>query len=78
MKQQAAQVYFSLPVYMEIKEVAKQEGLPMATWVRNLVTKEIKKKNLKKLKFSELSTFSWPGAKTTPEEIDEIVYKKDW
>lgn len=79
MKQQAAQVYFPLPVYMEIKVLAQKEGQPMAAWVRNVVMKEIKKKHPKRLKLSEMPTFSWPEKEQiSPEDIDKIVYKKDW
>ena len=77
MKQQAAQVYFPFPVYMEIKAMAQKEGEPMATWVRKVVMKEMKKKQTRRMRLSEMPTFSWPG-KISPEDIDKIVYKKDW
>lgn len=74
-KTQAAQVYFPVDVYYQIKFISEREGKPMAAWIRDVVNKEVAKKRKKKMKMSDLPTFSHPGADPyTSEKIDEIVY----
>lgn len=75
MKQQAAQVYFPISLYMEIKQISGQEGTSMAAWIRELASREIKKKNLKKKSLANLPTFQW--AEDEPnlsEHIDDVLY----
>ncbi len=76
MKQQAAQVYFPSPLYFQIKQIAQEEGQPMATWVRDLVIKEVEKRRKKRPKFSELPTFAWKHIDDPhlSEHIDQVIY----
>jgi len=72
-KTQAAQVYFPIDVYFEIKQVASKENKPMAEWIRDVVIKEMKTKGKKK--FTTLPKFSWGKKKSNiSEKIDEIIY----
>ena len=74
-KMQAAQVYFPVDVYFEIKQIAQKEEKPLAEWVREVVLKEIKTHKKKRSKFSDLKTFSWEKKKhNTSENIDKILY----
>ncbi|MDZ4245205.1 MAG: hypothetical protein U1D98_04780 [Candidatus Gracilibacteria bacterium] len=75
-KTQAAQVYFPKSVYFKIKIEAKREDKPMAAWIRDIVLKELEKKNKGKKRLSDLKTFSVPEFKGfKPEDIDKIVYE---
>lgn len=75
MKQQAAQVYFPVTLYLEMKHIAKEEGLPMAAWVREIVEKEVRKKNSKKKSLIDLPVFDWAeGEPDLSERIDETLY----
>lgn len=72
-KTQAAQVYFPIDVYFEIKQIASKESKPMAEWIRDVVIKEMETKGKKK--FTALRKFSWGKKKSNlSEKIDEIVY----
>lgn len=79
MKQQAAQVYFPLPLYMEIKQIALEEGKPFAALVRETMEKRAKKGRTKRKSLADLPTYSFPGIETDiSQRVDEFVYKKDW
>lgn len=79
MKQQAAQVYFPIDLYMQIKVISTQEGKPMAAWVRDLAEKEVTKKMKKKKSLADMPVYSFPGIETDiSQRVDEFVYKKDW
>jgi len=79
MKQQAAQVYFSFPIYLEIKHLAESEGKTFAGLVREEMEKLLKKKNKGKKSLADLPTHSWPETdKTLSQHVDDIIYKKDW
>lgn len=78
MKQQAAQVYFPVGLYMQIKVLAAQEGKPMAAWMRDLAEKEVTKQFKKRKSLADMPVFSWGNDPTVSQHIDEIVYKKDW
>jgi hypothetical protein len=72
---QAAQVYFPIEDYFEIKQIAQEEGVPLAAWIRKLALKEVKKHASKKSKFSDLPTFKWKGPqKNLSEHIDQVLY----
>ncbi len=74
-KTQAAQVYFPADLYLEIKLVSNKEGKAMASWIREVVTKEVKKHRKKKMQFSDLPTFSHKDVDPyLSEKIDEVVY----
>jgi hypothetical protein len=74
-KVQAAQVYFPMHIYLQIKQIAADEGKPMAAWVRDTVTKEIEEKTPKKKTWAEIPTFSWPETDhKLSEHIDDILY----
>lgn len=74
-KVQAAQVYFPVQIYIQIKQIALDEGKPMATWVRDLVVKEVKKKSPKRKTWADISTFSWPEKDhQLSQHIDDIIY----
>ncbi len=74
-KTQAAQVYFSIEQYEIIKHIAKEHHQGIATWIRSVVTKEIKKTGKKRKKLSEMPKFSYPGMdKNISENIDTIIY----
>ena len=75
-KTQAAQVYFPVDLYWEIKLIAGEEDKPTATWIRDVVTKEVEKARKKRKPFSEMPTFSnWKSDDPyISEKIDEIVY----
>ncbi len=72
--QQAAQVYFPVSLYVQIKARAAEEGKPMAAWVRDLVAEEIEGVHKKKKPMSQMKTFSWSDDPTISQRIDEIVY----
>jgi len=75
MKQQAAQVYFPLPLYMEIKQIALEEGVPFAALVRETMEKRVKKGSKKRKSLADLPTYSFPGIETDiSQRVDEIVY----
>jgi len=76
-KVQAAQVYFPMHIYLQIKQIAADEGKPMAAWVRDIVTKEIvgKKKNAKKNAWANVPSFSWPETDhRLSQHVDDIIY----
>jgi|GEM_PF-2113029 len=75
MKQQAAQVYFPLPVYLQMKQIALKKGKPLAGWIREVMIEQVKKGTRKQKDFADLPTFTW--AKDDPslsEHIDDILY----
>lgn len=72
-KTQAAQVYFPVDVYFQIKYVAKKADKPLATWIREVVMKELNKTSKKRKKFSDFPTFSGGGGDGC-QDIDKIVY----
>ena len=74
MKQQAAQVYFPADLYLQIKQVAAEAGLPMAAWIREIVTEEVQKGQKRRKKLSELPSFTWGKETDVSERIDEILY----
>lgn len=79
MKQQAAQVYFPIDLYMQIKVISAQEGKAMAAWMRDLAEKEVAKKMKKKKSLADMPVYSFPGIETdVSQRVDEFVYKKDW
>ncbi len=74
-KIQAAQVYFPIEIYMKAKLISKNEGKPLATWVRELVVKEVNRKSKDSKKFSDLPTFSWKNVNPHfSEHLDDILY----
>ncbi len=74
-KIQAAQVYFPADMYLRLKRLAKNENKPLASWFRDLAAKELKKKEPKRMKLSDMPTFNWPDLDPyTSEKVDEIVY----
>ncbi len=75
MKQQAAQVYFSLPAYLELKSIAASHGKPFATWARDVLAQEAVKENLQKKSLADMPSSSWGGDDPyLSEHIDEILY----
>ena len=75
MKQQAAQVYFPLPMYFQIKVIAKNENKAMAEWIRDTVTKAVEKKRKNKRKLNDLHSFSWKSDDIKlSEHLDDIIY----
>lgn len=74
-KIQAAQVYFPFPLYIQIKQIASDEGKPMATWVRDVVTAEVEKKEPKKKAWADLPTFDWPEKdRDLSKHVDDVIY----
>lgn len=74
-KVQAAQVYFPMHIYLQIKQIAADEGKPMAAWVRNVVLNEVKKKNSKKNAWANIPSFSWPETDhRLSQHVDDIIY----
>jgi len=77
-KTQAAQVYFPMEEYIEIKFLALKKGKTIAEWIRE-ASREKKEKEIKKKKHT---LYDLAGIiKTTPNEdcsdiseIDRIVY----
>jgi len=79
MKQQAAQVYFPVDLYMQIKLISAREGKAMAAWMRDLAEKEVTKKMKKKKSLADMPVYSFPSIETDiSQRVDEFVYKKDW
>lgn len=75
-KTQPAQVYFPMDMYIEIKKISKNENKAIAEWIRDIVSKEVWKKQQKKKAFSSLPTFNWETKeKNISEKIDQIIYK---
>lgn len=75
MKHQAAQVYFPVGLYMQIKVLAAQEGKPMAAWMRDLAEKEVAKQFKKRKSLADMPVYSFPGLETDiSQRVDEIVY----
>lgn len=75
MKQQAAQVYFPLSMYLEIKQIALQEKKSMAAWVREVVEKEVKKVNSKRTSLIDMPTYSWASDDPyVSDKVDDILY----
>jgi hypothetical protein len=74
MKQQAAQVYFPIGLYLQIKSIAASEGKPMAAWMRDLAEKEVVKQFKQKKSLSEMPTYSWGSDPTVSQNVDKIVY----
>lgn len=75
-KTQAAQVYFPVELYMRLKLRSSQDGLPLATWIRNVVQTELERSSKKKeKKFSDLPTFAMGGG-INSEKLDKIIYSK--
>lgn len=75
MKQQAAQVYFSAPVYLHYKALAKMENKPLAAWLREAADEKAKKSGKNRKKMTDLPSFSWDdGENNISERIDEIIY----
>lgn len=73
---QAAQVYFPVEMYIAIKEIAKDENKAIAEWIRDIISKELKKKQRKKVSLTDLPTFNWKTKENNiSEKIDEIVYE---
>lgn len=75
MKQQAAQVYFPLPVYVQMKQIALKKEKPLATWIREVMTAVTEKEMRKKKDLVDLPSFIW--AEDDPylsEHIDDILY----
>ncbi len=74
MKQQAAQVYFPIALYMQIKTIAAAEGKPMAAWMRDLAQKEVVKQLRKKKSLADMPVYSWGDDPTVSQNVDQIVY----
>lgn len=72
-KTQAAQVYFPIEIYVQIKQVAKSENKALATWVRDLVVKELDK-GPKRKKLTDLPSFKLNLPRNASETIDDILY----
>jgi hypothetical protein len=75
MKQQAAQIYFPLATYLEIKSIATAYGKPFATWARDVLVKEAQKENRKKTSLADIKFFD----KSTndphlSEHINDVLY----
>ncbi len=74
-KIQAAQVYFPADLYMKAKLISKNEGKPLAAWIRELVAHEVERKLKTHKKFSDLPTFSWKKVDShLSEKIDDVLY----
>ncbi|MDP2691604.1 MAG: hypothetical protein Q8O95_04360 [bacterium] len=76
-KTQAAQVYYPFDAYMRLKRVAKSQNKALAEWIRDVTVEvaEKQEKKRKKMKFTDMPTFSWTDSDPlTSEKIDEIVY----
>lgn len=74
-KTQAAQVYFPIQDYLEIKLFAKAQNKSLASWIRETTMKAVKRNKVKKHKFSEMPIFDWPNApRNLSEQIDDVVY----
>lgn len=77
MKQQAAQVYFSFPVYIHYKALAKKENKPLAVWLREAAEEKAKKSAKNRKKITDFPSFSWDdGENNVSERIDEIIYDR--
>lgn len=75
MKQQAAQVYFPIGLYIQIKALAASEGKPMASWMRDLAEKEVVKQLKKRKSLADMPVYSFPDIETDiSQRVDEIVY----
>ncbi|MEK7145839.1 MAG: hypothetical protein AAB802_01505 [Patescibacteria group bacterium] len=74
-KTQAAQVYFPVSLYYEIKLIAEKEQKPLAAWIRDVVKKEVKTHHKGRAKLSDMPTFDWKtGPADLSERIDEFLY----
>lgn len=75
MKQQAAQVYFPVATYLQIKVLAKKENVSLASWIRDAVEEKAKKSQKHQKKITDWPTFKW-GKKNddTSNNIDKIAY----
>jgi hypothetical protein len=71
-KRQAAQVYFSIPTYFKIKQIAAEEGKPLAAWLRDLANKEIERKEKERPKLKAPPTFKWNIDPHASEKVDDI------
>lgn len=58
-KTQAAQVYFPVGLYLQIKEQAKLENKSLAKWLRDLALKELQKNNKKRKSLLDLPSYEW-------------------
>ncbi len=74
MKQQAAQVYFPFATYLEIKQMAVEENLPFAAWIRDAADQKIRAKRVKKKSLADMPTFSFGDDPYLSEHIDEVLY----
>lgn len=75
MQLQPAQIYFPKPIYFQLKQLAKEDNKGFATWAREVLTRELKKKNSKRMKMEEIPKFKWKtGDPHVSEKIDQIVY----
>ena len=74
-KTQAAQVYFPVDLYLQMKALAAKENKALAAWIRDLALKELDKSQAKKQSFSDLPSFNWPGLPDDlSENIDASIY----
>lgn len=74
-KTQAAQVYYPVQDYLEIKLIAKAQNKSLASWIRETTLKEVKRNKARRDKLSEMPVFDWPNApRNLSEHIDDIVY----
>lgn len=74
MKQQAAQVYFSFPVYLEIKQMAAEENMAFAAWIRAAAEEKMRIKRTNKKSLADLPTFTFGDDPYLSEHIDEVLY----
>lgn len=74
-KIQAAQVYFPVSLYYEIKLIAEKEQKPLAAWIRDVVQKEVKAHQKGRAKLTDMPTFKLAGVEPDlSERIDEFIY----
>lgn len=75
MKQQAAQVYFPLPVYIQMKQIALKKGKPLAGWIREVMMEQVETTIKTASDLADLTAFKWPdGDPSLSEHIDDSLY----
>lgn len=75
MRQQAMQLYFPLPMYLELKVIAKKKSKPLTSWVREVMGKEVEKDRKTRKKLTDLPIYSWDvGDPYLSEHLDDVIY----
>lgn len=76
MKTQAAQFYIPKPIYLQMKMFAAEDQKSLATWGRDLIAEEVKRRAGKMAKsWDSFPCYSWPDEDPNlSEKIDEVLY----